>query len=156
MFSQANADVVCRQLGFPGAVYPYYYTEFTCPDRMWLGDVACYGYETKIEECQHSGWGENDCGGGCKSVGVYCQAPAPDPLCDCLGETTSSCPALHDKHQWCPDFDYCCGPASHCCKLSGGGIATIILTILGGFGMIAACVICYHRKVSISGLFYSN
>ncbi|XP_038074969.1 scavenger receptor cysteine-rich domain superfamily protein-like [Patiria miniata] len=57
-----DAQVACRQMGFPGAI------QATQGGISWFGngpilldDVACTGYETDLENCQHGGIGNHNC-----------------------------------------------------------------------------------------------
>ena len=75
-FSFNSANVACRRLGFPGAVEVQQIntrstTSPTSP--MWLTYVHCFGNETAIEQCPHSGFGNPAF--GCdyyRDVGVQC------------------------------------------------------------------------------------
>ena len=59
-----DADVICRQLGYEGALsapifrYP---TSGQNTRQIWLNGVNCEGNETSISECKHLGWGALDC-----------------------------------------------------------------------------------------------
>ena len=59
-----EADVVCRQLGYEGALsapifgYP---TSGQNTRQIWLNGVNCEGNETSISECKHLGWGTLGC-----------------------------------------------------------------------------------------------
>ena len=54
-----DADVVCRQLGYEGALsaslfrYPAFGQN---TGQIWLNGVNCEGNETSISECRHLGW----------------------------------------------------------------------------------------------------
>ena len=51
------AQVVCRQLGFAGAVSIHkdaYFGPGSGP--VWLRSVKCQGNETRISDCRHGGW----------------------------------------------------------------------------------------------------
>ena len=30
--------------------------------RIWLDDVNCYSYSTRLSACRHRGWGSHNCG----------------------------------------------------------------------------------------------
>ena len=58
-----DARVVCRQLGFPDAVSAPHSARFDSGSgQIWLDDVRCSGSESSIVNCQHRGWGVENCG----------------------------------------------------------------------------------------------
>ncbi len=59
-----DAAVVCRQLGFLGAVRAATAAaEFTIGDGpIVLDNLECDGDERTLGECTHGGWGQNNCG----------------------------------------------------------------------------------------------
>lgn len=59
----SNADVVCRQLGFPGGRLAGNATLVPAPlgAPMWLDDVWCSGHEGRLVECHNAGVGKDDC-----------------------------------------------------------------------------------------------
>ena len=68
-----DAEVVCRDLGFPGAI------SSTCcavfgqgTGTIWLDYVRCTGSETSLSSCSHGGWGRHDCF-HIEDAGVICQ-----------------------------------------------------------------------------------
>ena len=70
-----DAAVVCRELGFPGAI------SFSCcgafgqgTGPIWLDHVGCTGNETSLSTCAHPGWGihVHSCS-HYEDAGVYCQ-----------------------------------------------------------------------------------
>ena len=59
-FDTNDANVICRQLGFPKSTY--HGLKFGAGyDRIWLADVECQGNEPSLESCFHPGWGINNC-----------------------------------------------------------------------------------------------
>ena len=58
-----DANVVCRQLGYDGALSAPRDAAFgqgTGP--IWLDKVHCRGYEKSVSQCAHVGWGGHNCG----------------------------------------------------------------------------------------------
>ena len=69
-----DAEVVCRELGFPGAVLTICcagYGRGLGP--IWLDDVRCRGYESRLDHCLHRGVGNENCDHG-EDAGVLCQS----------------------------------------------------------------------------------
>ena len=57
-----DAEVVCRQLGFDGALAAPRYAAFgEGIGQIWLDDVRCVGNEKYISQCGHNGWGIHNC-----------------------------------------------------------------------------------------------
>ncbi len=76
-----DAQVVCRQLGFPQALHAYSYAKYgqgTGP--IWLDDLACSGSESHLYDCRNrgwaSGWGNHNCGHG-EDASVECSFVSP-------------------------------------------------------------------------------
>ena len=72
-----DANVVCRQLGFPEALQVFgsaRHGQGTGP--IWLDDVTCSGSESHIASCGHRGWGINDCSHG-EDASVECSSTIP-------------------------------------------------------------------------------
>ena len=68
-----HATVVCRELGYPGAINAYPRAHFgQGTGTIWLDDVSCTGSETRLRYCSHIGWGSHNCGHG-EDAGVRCQ-----------------------------------------------------------------------------------
>lgn len=79
-----DANVVCRELGFPSALAINNTAAFgRGKGRIWMDDVQCTGHETSLTECRHRGWGRNDCDHG-KDAGVLCTPGT------CQSENTST------------------------------------------------------------------
>ena len=58
-----DAEVVCRQLGFDGALSAPRDASFGQGNGpIWLDDMNCVGMEISISDCHHSGWGVHNCG----------------------------------------------------------------------------------------------
>ncbi|KAF4115456.1 galectin-3-binding protein A [Onychostoma macrolepis] len=69
----AEAQVVCHQLGFPGAISVTpggQYGEGSGP--IWLDDMNCKGSESSLSECCFKGWGVTDCSHK-EDAGVVCE-----------------------------------------------------------------------------------
>ncbi|KAK9978263.1 hypothetical protein ABG768_020022 [Culter alburnus] len=69
----AEAQVVCRQMGFPGAISAKSggrYGEGSGP--IWLDDMNCKGSESVLSECSFKGWGVTDCSHK-EDAGVVCE-----------------------------------------------------------------------------------
>ena len=58
-FSLSSANVVCRELGYSGALQVESFGPGT--GQIWLDDVQCTGSETSIEDCPHSEFGVHNC-----------------------------------------------------------------------------------------------
>ncbi|XP_042272879.1 uncharacterized protein LOC121900530 [Thunnus maccoyii] len=66
-----EAQVVCRQLRFPGAREAL--VSFGSGEgNILMDNLACDGTETNLLQCQFPGWGVHDCGHG-EDVGVKCE-----------------------------------------------------------------------------------
>ncbi|XP_051987587.1 galectin-3-binding protein A-like [Xyrauchen texanus] len=69
----ADAQVVCHQLGFPGAISATtggHYGEGSGP--IWLDDINCKGSENSLSDCGLKGWGVTDCTHK-EDAGVVCE-----------------------------------------------------------------------------------
>ncbi|MEE6488461.1 hypothetical protein FKM82_015234 [Ascaphus truei] len=95
-WTELNAQVVCRQLGFSGPSALASEEEFGAGEgSVLLDDVACRGLEASLLECTHSAWGQHDCSHS-EDVGVRCsndsndiaEAPPGPPVRLMDGEST--------------------------------------------------------------------
>ena len=67
-----DANVVCRRLGFAGAVAANKSAAFgRGQGKIWMDDVQCRGDEISLKECGHRGWGINNCAHD-EDAGVMC------------------------------------------------------------------------------------
>ena len=65
-----DARVVCRQLGFKGALAAALEVMIV-NETSWFISVRCVGSENSITECDHSGWPWSDrCMGGYSAIAV--------------------------------------------------------------------------------------
>ena len=57
-----DARVVCRQIGYPGAISAPGSARFGAGSgQIWLDNVACSGSERTLVNCKHSRWGIHNC-----------------------------------------------------------------------------------------------
>ena len=73
LFDINDADVVCRQLGYPRAIISTKNTSFgEGSGQIWLDNLACLGTERVLYDCRHNGFGNHNCG-HYEDVGVICE-----------------------------------------------------------------------------------
>ena len=77
-WQKEEADVVCRQLGFPGATRFSREAEFGQGDAQSpiLYSMSCDGSETSIDGCTFGTWGTSACGHH-EDAGAVCQTGKP-------------------------------------------------------------------------------
>ena len=76
-FGLEETQVVCRQLGFQGAIRPLSGSPFTPGSGMIvLSSLRCEGNESTLAECSHKTWGGVGCSYSNHIAGVECTAPA--------------------------------------------------------------------------------
>ena len=67
-----DAHVVCKTLGYSGALYASVDNRYGQGDRkLWLNNVQCNGSEKALTECQHQELDHGECYAG-RLVGVIC------------------------------------------------------------------------------------
>ncbi|XP_049595983.1 lysyl oxidase homolog 3B isoform X2 [Syngnathus scovelli] len=72
-FSIANANVLCRQLGFVEATGWTHSAKYgKGQGKIWLDNVQCGGGESSISACKSRGWGNSDCTHD-EDAGVVCK-----------------------------------------------------------------------------------
>ncbi|XP_063955706.1 deleted in malignant brain tumors 1 protein-like isoform X2 [Lytechinus pictus] len=68
-----DASVVCRQLGYSGGFARTNLQFGSGFGPIWLDDVACSGFESRLEDCLNSGWNNHNCVHS-EDAGVSCTA----------------------------------------------------------------------------------
>ena len=74
-FDKRDADVICRMMGFPGAVSAEVEARFgagNSSQEILLDDLWCSGYETSIASCSFRRWGSSNCDHD-EDAGVVCE-----------------------------------------------------------------------------------
>ena len=106
-----DADVICKQLGFEGAKEIYYRALFGEGDGpIWIDQINCPTSASSILECEHNGWGVNDCKHS-EDAGVTCSRPEPANKPESL-PVRLSCPINNPDGSCkaCPDTRYLRAP----------------------------------------------
>ena len=62
-----------------------------------LDNVGCTGTETRLEQCQHNGWGQYNCDHS-EDVGVRCQPKATAPATPVVPTTTKAPTVVQDSN----------------------------------------------------------
>ncbi|XP_055845974.1 uncharacterized protein LOC129911960 [Episyrphus balteatus] len=78
-FGILDANVVCRELGFPLGASDVHGNSYYPPAdngevSFVMDEVDCTGNETSLKDCRFMGWGVSDCGPD-EVVGVQCKTP---------------------------------------------------------------------------------
>ncbi|XP_072179349.1 MAM and LDL-receptor class A domain-containing protein 1-like [Diadema setosum] len=67
-----DAHVICKMLGYSSATSAPIWAHFgQGSGPIWMDEVACYGFETDINQCSHNGFGSHDCSHS-EDAGVFC------------------------------------------------------------------------------------
>lgn len=78
-FDIRDADVICRMMGFPGAISAEIEGRFgagNSSQRVLLDDLWCSGLESSVASCSFRGWGSHDCDHS-EDAGVVCKNKIP-------------------------------------------------------------------------------
>nr|XP_032837241.1 receptor-type tyrosine-protein phosphatase beta-like [Petromyzon marinus] len=76
-WSPQDAKVVCRQLGCGLTAFAVSLAYFGLGNgRIWLDDVQCSGYETRLSDCSHPPWGIHNCGHNEDASVICLQVPS--------------------------------------------------------------------------------
>ena len=102
-----DANVVCRQLGFPLAKQTYTRaTHGQGAGPIWMDHVSCSRVESHIANCSHRGWGNHDCTHS-KDVSVQCSYPGSADIRLVNGGANYGRVEVYYNGQWgtvCDDF----------------------------------------------------
>ncbi|KAM4536102.1 galectin-3-binding protein A-like [Fundulus diaphanus] len=73
-WDMTQAQVVCRQLNFPGAKSVVIGKDYgPANGPIWLDDIVCKGKEEQLVSCRFDGWAKTDCTHK-EDVGVVCES----------------------------------------------------------------------------------
>ena len=96
LWDMNDADVVCRQLGFPNASSaPHGAAYGQGSDQIWMDDVICQGGEVSLLTCTHNGLGVHNCDHG-KDASVVCN----DVIRLVAGRINSGRVEVYHNGQW--------------------------------------------------------
>ncbi|XP_054833749.1 galectin-3-binding protein [Eublepharis macularius] len=103
-WDMAEADVVCRSLGFIGAKEVKASAAFgQGSGPIFLDDVGCVGTETSLAQCSSPGWLTHNCGHG-EDAGVVCGNRIHNHgsfVLDHSGNLSEDLGKLYDSQQYC-------------------------------------------------------
>mmetsp|Transcript_54622 Transcript_54622/g.98018 ORF Transcript_54622/g.98018 Transcript_54622/m.98018 type:complete len:695 (-) Transcript_54622:57-2141(-) len=79
-FSEADAEVACRQLGMLGGTLMDEEDIPSGEDTMpiWMDDIDCVGIEGNLWQCRFPGWGTHNCEHK-QDMGIECEPPPAGP-----------------------------------------------------------------------------
>ena len=78
-FDVQDAEVICRMVGFPGAVSVEVKGRFgagNSSQKILLDDLWCSGQESSVASCSFRGWGSHNCSHN-QDAGVVCREKIP-------------------------------------------------------------------------------
>eukprot|EP00057_Strongylocentrotus_purpuratus_P024066 XP_011678540.1 PREDICTED: neurotrypsin-like [Strongylocentrotus purpuratus] len=152
-----DADVACRQLGYPGVAVLI--DGGTGLGPIWLDEVICLGSELRLSSCLHSGWGVNNCGHS-EDAGVRCSSPDDVRL---VGGSTAAegRVEIYYRSSWgtvcddtwaseesqvvCQQLGYSGNAETHAKAAFGQGTGTIWLDDVNCIGDETSLSLCTHR-----------
>ncbi|XP_038051810.1 deleted in malignant brain tumors 1 protein-like [Patiria miniata] len=119
-----EANVVCRQLGYPSAsqAWPYaYFGQGSGP--ILLHNVECDGHESSIDQCDHRGWSNHYCN-HYYDVGVTCDLTIPSPVLVRLADGSTPYEGRVELYYQCywgtvSDYDWTIEDANVICQQLG-------------------------------------
>ena len=74
-FDKRGAEVICRMMGYPGALSAEVNGSFgagNSSQKILLDDLWCSGHETSVASCSFRRWGSHNCGHD-EDAGVVCK-----------------------------------------------------------------------------------
>ncbi|XP_055704303.1 uncharacterized protein LOC129802468 isoform X2 [Phlebotomus papatasi] len=150
-FDMRDADVVCRELGFPlgaaevrgNSFYPPHQNMLRGEDSaiFLVDELDCRGNEKSIRECDFSGWGVHDCNAE-EVVGVVCKVPVMTcPLDYWLCDTSQECIPIGFLCDNVPDCtDHSDEDQRHCA-------APVEIRLVGGQNRLEGRVEVKYREI---------
>ena len=158
-----DANVVCKQLGFPKAAQAYHgasHGQGSGP--IWISALACSGSETNLYHCRHSGCGNNHCT-HIRDASVRCYHGSPNirlmgggrnygrveiyehgvwgTVCDDYWD-------MNDANVACRELGYTSAASTHKKATYGQGAGYILRDHINCQGSETSLVNCPHEKFS--------
>ena len=154
-----DANIVCKQLGFPQATHAFagaHHGQGSGP--IWLDDVACSGSESLLSECSHPGWGINDCTHS-KDASVQCSYGSSSvrlvnggashgrvevKFNGTWGTVCDDTWDISDPNVLCRELGFSGALSAPCCATYGEGLGRIWLDGVNCAGSEASLLDCPH------------